>query len=79
MVLLNPGKDVCLANNLRRPWEPYKYASLELQNSMLSQLQEWVAMYYQPEDAWSYRVHREIFDAFSGRKVEHRDVRAYTA
>ena len=35
MVFLNPGKDVCSANNLRRPWEPHKYASLELQNSML--------------------------------------------
>ena len=79
MVFLNPGKDACLANNLRRPWEPHKYASLELQNTMLSQLQEWVAGYYQREDAWSYRVHREIFDAFSGRKVEPRDVRAYTA
>jgi Adenylate kinase and related kinases len=79
MVFLNPGKDACLANNLRRPWEPHKYASLELQNEMLAQLQEWVAGYYQREDAWSYRVHREIFDAFSGCKVEHRDVRAYTA
>jgi adenylate kinase family enzyme len=79
MIFLNPGKDACLANNLRRPWEPHKYASLALQNTMLSQLQEWVAGYYQREDAWSYRVHREIFDAFSGRKVESRDVRAYTA
>jgi hypothetical protein len=34
---------------------------------MLGQLQEWVAAYYQREDAWSYRVDREIFDAFAGR------------
>jgi hypothetical protein len=39
LVFLNPGKDACLANNLRRPWEPHKYASLELQNAMLGQFQ----------------------------------------
>ena len=77
LVFLNPGKDACLANNLRRPWEPHKYASLKLQNSMLAQLQEWVANYYQREDAWSYRVHREIFDAFAGSKMEYREVDAY--
>jgi adenylate kinase family enzyme len=79
LVFLNPGMDACLANNLKRPWAPHKYASLELQNTMLSQLQEWVAGYYQRTDAWSYRVHREIFDAFAGPKVEHREVGAYAA
>ena len=77
MVFLNPGVEACLANNAARPWEPHKYASLELQNTMLSQLQEWVAGYYQRKDAWSYRVHREIFDAFAGPKVEHREIGAY--
>jgi len=77
LVFLNPGLDACLANNLRRPWEPHKYASFELQNAMLNQLQEWVAGYYQRNDAWSYQVHREIFDAFTGSKVEHRGVDAY--
>jgi adenylate kinase family enzyme len=79
LVFLNPGKDACLANNLRRPWEPHKYASLELQNAMLGQLQEWVAGYYQRTDAWSYLVHREIFDGFAGPKVEHCEVGAYAA
>jgi adenylate kinase family enzyme len=79
LVFLNPGMDACLANNLKRPWEPHKYASLEVQNKMLGQLQEWVAAYYQREDASSYRVHREIFDSFTGPKVEHRDVGAYAA
>jgi adenylate kinase family enzyme len=74
MVFLNPGIDACLSNNLRRPWEPHKYASLELQNAMLAQLQEWVAGYYQRNDAWSYRVHREIFDTFAGPKIEHREM-----
>ena len=79
LVFLNPGMDACLANNLSRPWEPHKYASLALHNSMLGQLQEWVAGYYERKDAWSYRVHREIFDAFAGPKVEHRELGAYTA
>ena len=77
LVFLNPGIDVCLANNLRRPWEQHKYASLEAQNAMLSQLQEWVSGYTQREDAWSYWIHREIFDAFTGPKVEHRELGAY--
>jgi adenylate kinase family enzyme len=77
LVFLNPGMNACLANNLKRPWEPHKYASLELQNTMLSQLQEWVRGYYQRKDAWSYRAHREIFDAFTGPKVEHRELGAY--
>jgi len=40
LVFLNPGIDACLANNLKRPWESHKYPSLELQNSMLDQLQK---------------------------------------
>jgi adenylate kinase family enzyme len=27
LVFLNPGMAACLRNNLRRPWEPHKYAS----------------------------------------------------
>jgi len=79
MVFLNPGIDACLANNLRRAWEPHKYASFELQNTMLDQLQEWVAGYYQRADDWSYRVHREIFATFAGPRVAHREMWAYAA
>lgn len=71
LVFLNPGKEACLANNLRRPWEPHKYASPQAQDEMLANLQAWVSGYYQREDAWSYHAHRRIFDAFGGRKTEH--------
>lgn len=71
LVFLNPGKDACLANNRRRPWEPHKYASQQAQDDMLANLQAWVAGYYEREDAWSYRAHRRIFDAFVGRKTEY--------
>ena len=71
LVFLNPGRQACLDNNLRRPWEPHKYASRQAQDAMLANLQAWVAGYYERDDAWSYRAHRRIFDAFAGRKTEH--------
>jgi adenylate kinase family enzyme len=71
LVFLNPGLEACLANNLKRPWEPHKYASLEQQNSMLENLQLWVAGYYSRDDAWSYRTHRRIFDEYPGVKIEY--------
>lgn len=71
LVFLNPGKEACLANNLRRPWEPHKYATPEAQDAMLATLQAWVAGYYTRDDAWSYLAHRRLFDAHAGPKVEH--------
>ena len=70
LVFLNPGVEACLANNARRPWEPHKYASLELQNSMLEPLKAWVAEYYTRSDSWSYEAHRQIFDSHTGDKIE---------
>jgi hypothetical protein len=46
---------------------------------MLGKLQEWTAAYYERDDAWSYRAHRAIFDAFTGPKVEYSEVSAYAA
>jgi hypothetical protein len=74
LVFLNPGLDACLANNARRPWEPHKYASLELQNAMLAPLRAWVTDYYHRVDQWSYQAHRRIFDAHTGAKIEHTTV-----
>ena len=71
LVFLNPGLQTCLANNLKRPWEPHKYASMEQQNSMLATLQSWLAGYYTRDDAWSYEAHRRIFNEYSGVKTEY--------
>jgi adenylate kinase family enzyme len=71
LVFLNPGLDACLRNNLRRPWEPHKYASKPEQDAMLEQLQIWVVGYYSRDDAWSYAAHRRIFDAYRGDKTEY--------
>ncbi len=70
LVFLNPGQAVCIANNLRRPWEPHKYASIEEQNSKLDALQTWVAGYSSRTDSWSYGEHRRIFDSHQGDKRE---------
>jgi adenylate kinase family enzyme len=70
MLFLNPGLKACLANNLRRAWEPEKYASPEQQDLMLANLQAWVAGYYERQDDWSFNRHRRIFDAFEGEKTE---------
>lgn len=67
---MNPGKDVCLANNGKRPWEPHKYESKEKQDSMLPFLLDWVGKYYEREDTCSYAWHRRMFDGFAGNKRE---------
>lgn len=71
LIFLNPGREACLEHNRRRPWEPHKYASKQEQDSMLENLQVWVADYYERKDQWSYQDHRRIFDAFTGSKREH--------
>lgn len=70
LLFLNPGRDACLANNRRRPWEPHKYASRAEQDAMLEGLQAWVAGYYERDDTWSLAAHRRIFDAHRGAKLE---------
>lgn len=77
LVFLNPGLDACLANNLRRPWEPSKYTSVEEQDAMLDDLQAWVTTYYTRDDPWSYQAHRRVFDAHPGQKVEYDSAMEY--
>lgn len=70
LVFMNPGKEACLLNNARRPWEPHKYASMDAQQSMLPLLTGWVAQYYERSDHCSYAWHRRVFDTYSGNKRE---------
>jgi adenylate kinase family enzyme len=72
LVFMNPGQEVCLENNRRRPWEPHKYASMQEQQSKLAFLLDWVADYYVREDTMSYARHRRLFDGFGGAKTEVR-------
>lgn len=70
LVFLNPGLEACLAHTRSRPWEPQKYAEEADQRRMLPQLLAWVAEYYTRDDAWSYRFHRRLFEAFPGARRE---------
>ena len=70
LVFMNPGKDACLANNRKRPWEAHKYDSKEQQDSMLPFLLDWVGQYDARDDTCSYRYHRRVFDGFGGVKRE---------
>ena len=70
LVFLNPGLEACVVNNRRRPWEPHKYESAEAQDSMLSNLIEWVAGYYTRSDQWSLAYHRHIYDSYNGTRFE---------
>ncbi|MBC7684233.1 MAG: shikimate kinase [Bdellovibrionales bacterium] len=70
LLFMNPGKDVCLANNGKRPWEAHKYESKEKQDSMLAFLLDWVGKYYERDDTCSYSYHRRVFDGFTGDRRE---------
>ncbi|MGE0448695.1 MAG: shikimate kinase [Vicinamibacterales bacterium] len=74
LVFLNPGIDVCLANNRRRPWEPHKHDTAAAQAAMLEDLLRWSAAYYTRHDAWSLSRHRRLFDAHTGPKIEITDL-----
>lgn len=67
---LNPDTEVCIANCRARPWEPEKYASKEVQDANLPLLLDWVRAYERRSDEYSLARHRELFDRFTGTKVE---------
>lgn len=67
---LNPGAEVCVANCMARPWEPEKYPSKDAQDENLAFLLEWVRDYERRSDEYSLTRHRELFDRYTGKKVE---------
>lgn len=70
LLFLNPGEQVCVENNQRRPWEPHKYASAEAQAAMLEPLLSWVRGYYTRDDAWSLKTHQAVFQGYPGPRQE---------
>ncbi len=70
VIFLNPGVTTCQENCGTRPWEPHKYKTAREQEQNLPMLLDWVADYYSREDEFSFQVHREIFDRFTGKKRE---------
>ncbi|NES71342.1 MAG: AAA family ATPase [Okeania sp. SIO2D1] len=70
LFFLNPGINTCINNCLSRPWEPHKYESLEAQNHNLEMLINWVKTYATRDDEYSLKIHRQLFEDFSGEKIE---------
>lgn len=70
LIYLNPGVETCIENCKNRPWEPHKYASIELQNENLAMLLEWVRDYEDRQDTFSKSAHESLFNAFNGYKYE---------
>lgn len=67
---LNPGVEACVVNCRARPWEPEKYPSKAAQDQMLEFLVEWVREYEVRSDEYSLTRHRQIYERFSGPKIE---------
>ena len=65
---LDPGAERCIANCRSRPWEPHKYASKADQDEKLSFLIEWVREYYTRDGDTSFKVHRELYERYTGAK-----------
>lgn len=77
LLFLNPGVQTCVAHCRQRPFEPEKFASAEAQDAMLETLLEWVSRYETRDDEYGLRRHRQLFDAFSGKKRELQSVDEY--
>lgn len=68
LILLEPGRDACLAHCRARPFEPHKYASKAEQDAKLEFLLGWVADYYVRDGHMSANRHAAIFAAYDGPK-----------
>ncbi len=74
LVFLNPGVEACVANCLRRPWEPEKYPDKASQDAMMDGLINWVRDYEARDDEYGLKRHRSLFDGFAGAKREIRNL-----
>jgi adenylate kinase family enzyme len=68
LIFMDPGREVCLSNCRRRPFEPHKYQSREDQDQNLGFLLQWVENYYERDGLMSYRSHKALYDRYAGPK-----------
>jgi len=68
LIFLDPGREVCIVNARRRPFEPHKYRTKEDQDERLEFLITWIAEYYERNDPISLLSHQSIFDRYRGPK-----------
>lgn len=69
MIFLNLSTDDCVANAIRRPFEPHKYESKAAQDANLEMLLGWIQSYPTRDDSCSLRAHQELFARFEQKKT----------
>ena len=69
-IFMDLSIDDCIANAKNRPWEPHKYNSKSEQDANLSMLINWIKDYENREDTFSRKAHLEIFNQYTGDKVQ---------
>ena len=69
MIFMNLPVEACIANAKARPWEPHKYESKAAQDANLEMLIDWIAQYADRDDTFSQQAHRQLFEAFDGKKL----------
>lgn len=68
MVFMNLPVAACIDNARRRPWEPHKYDSKEIQDSNLEMLINWISEYPNRTDTFSKASHVQLYEKFAGKK-----------
>jgi len=76
-IFMDLSIEQCIANARNRPWEPHKYDSKEAQDANLEMLLGWIRDYRRRQDTFSYESHRQLYDAFPGKKVAYTDNQAH--
>ena len=57
VIFMNLSVDQCVENAKRRPWEPHKYSSKEVQDQNLDMLIDWIKQYETQNNVFSYAAH----------------------
>ena len=65
---MNLSVDQCVENAKRRPWEPHKYSSKEVQDQNLDMLIDWIKQYETRNNVFSYAAHTNFYENFRGSK-----------
>lgn len=74
LVFLNPGVQTCMEHCRRRPWEADKFDTSSEQQANLDNLLQWVGEYESRADEYGLQQHRQLYDSFTGRKIEFTSV-----
>ncbi len=69
ILFMNLSIEQCQQNARRRPWEPHKYESREVQDANLEMLLAWIAEYESRDDVFSLAAHTKFYEDFPGTKT----------